>query len=191
MHRALAEVTDPEQEPDRRALAPGARRVGPDEEVAGELERSADRAMARGGQAAAAAFLERAAELTPDSAKRAGRALAAAAARFAAGALAEVPSCWPPPNSVRSTWCSRPEWNGYAPRSRSRSTPDGRPCLRCSWPHAALESLDPPAARETYLAAIGAAVNAGRLGGADLAGRPRPPAAFPQARSRPLCSSQV
>jgi DNA-binding CsgD family transcriptional regulator len=86
VHDALAVATDPQADPDRRAWHRGQAVLGTDEDVAGELERSAGRARARGGLAAAAAFLRRAAELTPEPAVRAGRALDAAYTTHEAGA---------------------------------------------------------------------------------------------------------
>jgi DNA-binding CsgD family transcriptional regulator len=87
VHLALAEATDPQVDPDRRAWHLAQASTAPDEPVAMELERSAAHAQARGGLGAAAAFLGRAATLSPDPSRRATRLLAAASASRDAGAL--------------------------------------------------------------------------------------------------------
>src|SRR4029077_15125346 len=78
VHAALAGVTDPDADPDRRAWHLGEAGLEPAAYAPAELERSASRAQARGGLAAAAAFLERAVALTPDPVGRTERTLAAA-----------------------------------------------------------------------------------------------------------------
>jgi DNA-binding CsgD family transcriptional regulator len=162
-HAALAEVTDPEVDPDRRAWHLARAVAGPDEDVAAELERSAGRAQARGGLAAAAAFLERSAELTLDPARRGRRALDAAQATFQAGAfdpalvLLATAEAGPLDDLPRARIDLLRAQIAFA-SSRGNEAP---PLLLAAARR--LERLDAGLARETYLDAFSAAMFAGRL----------------------------
>jgi DNA-binding CsgD family transcriptional regulator len=169
-HAALAEVTDREADPDRWAWHLAAAASGPDEPVAAELERGAVRARARGGVAAAAAFLRRSVTLTPDAGVRSARALRAAEASLEAGAfdathdMLVVAEAGPLDERRRA----RVDLvRADAAYSRSRGA-DG-PTLMLSAARA-LERLDPELARKTYLDAWSAALFAGSLAspGGDL-----------------------
>ena len=181
VHRALADATDPEIDPDRRAWHRAQAATGPDEDVACELERSAGRAQARGGLAAAAAFLERAAVLTPEPARRATRALAAAQAKHQAGAfdaalrLVAIAESGPLDELQRAQVDLLRGQIEFAV-NRGRDAP---PLLLKAAKR--LEPLDIGLARVTYLEALSAAISAGRLGvhdgvrkTADAARRARP-----------------
>src|SRR4051794_18047196 len=185
VHRALAEAIDPETDPDRRAWHRAQAASGPDEAVARELERSADRAQARGGAAAAAAFLARAAELTPDPAERGKRAVAAAQAKFDAGAsdaalelltTAELA----PLDELQRARLERLRAEVAFARRRGSDAP----ALLFDAARR-LEPLDSAMARESHLEAMVAAMYAGRLSeepgvrGAAQAARAAPPAAQP------------
>jgi DNA-binding CsgD family transcriptional regulator/tetratricopeptide (TPR) repeat protein len=154
VHRALADATDPEVDPDRRAwhLAQATPRF--DEDVASELERSAGRAQVRGGLAAAAAFLERAAVLTPEPSRRAARALAAAQAKHQAGAfdsalrLVNIAESGPL-NELH--WAQVDLLRGQIAFSLGRGS-DAPPLLLKAAKR--LEPLDQRLARETYLDAL-------------------------------------
>ncbi len=168
VHAALAEVTDPEADPDRRAWHRAHATVGTDDEVAAELESSAERALARGGRSAAASFLERAAELTADPKGRAARALAAARARFAAGAPAAASALL----AAASLGPLDPLQQAGVERLGAQvafAVDPGRAAGSSLLAAARrLEGLDVAAARETYLEALGAALAGG--------GDPRPAA---------------
>jgi DNA-binding CsgD family transcriptional regulator len=163
-HRALAEATDPETDPDRLAWHRAQAAVGVDEGVAAELERSADRAQARGGAAAAAAFLARAAELTPDPADRGRRALAAAQATFDAGASDAALELLATAEHARLDALQRARQERLrAEIVFARTRGSDAPALLLDAARR-LEPLDAAMARETHLEAISAAMFAGRLG---------------------------
>jgi DNA-binding CsgD family transcriptional regulator len=169
VHRALAEATDAETDPDRRAWHLAAATAGPDEDVASELERAAGRAQARGGLAAAAAFLERAAALTPDPVRRAQRALAAAQTKYEAGAIEDALALLATAQTggvddlerarvdlLRAQIAFAVQRGGDAPSLLLEAARK-------------LEAVDPDRARTTYLEALEAARFAGPLArGADV-----------------------
>jgi DNA-binding CsgD family transcriptional regulator len=167
VHSALADTTDRELDPDRRAWHLAHATAGFDEEVASELERSAGRAQARGGLAAAAAFLERAAALTLEPARRAQRALAAAQAKHQAGAfdaaleLISIAESGPLDELQRARVDLLRAQIAFV-LSYGRDAP---PLLLRAAKR--LEPLDGKLARETYLEALSAALVAGRLAGRD------------------------
>jgi DNA-binding CsgD family transcriptional regulator len=187
-HRALAEATDAQLDPDRRAWHLAESTGGPDEDVASELERAAGRAQARGGRAAAAAFLERAAALTPDRSRRARRALAAAQAKCEAGSLDEALVLLQTADvaALDDLDGARVDALRAEIAFASRRDTDAPPLLLKA--ARKLEAVDAALARATYLEALRAAGFAGRLARgagvaevskAALAGPPPPPAPRP------------
>jgi hypothetical protein len=182
VHAALAAATDSGADPDRRAWHRAEAAMGPDENVAEELDRSAGRAQARGGLAAAAAFLERAAALTPDPVERTRRALAAAQAKVQAGefdaaldqlAIAEA-------GPLGETGQAHAELVRARLAFAAGKGGDAQPLLLEAAKQ--LEPSEPRLARLTYLDAIINALFAGRLAGpdADLSAVSRAAAAVAQ-----------
>jgi len=184
VHRALAEATDPEVDPDRRAWHRAHGASMPDEGVAAELERSAGRAQARGGLAAVAAFLERAAALTPDATHRAQRTLAAAGAKRDAGDLEAALGLLEGIEAGVLDELGRARVDLLRARialEQRRGADAGRLFLSAA---SRLEPLDPDLARETYLEALGGAManDVAVVGGAQAvaaAARVAPPGTVP------------
>jgi DNA-binding CsgD family transcriptional regulator len=166
MHAALAEATDPAVDPDRRAWHRAQATLGPDEEVAAELERSAGRAQARGGLAAAAAFLERSVVLTADPARRADRILAAAQATLQAGAFGKALQLLTTAEAgpLDEFTSARADLLRGQIAFASGLGSDPPPLLLKAAKR--LEPLNRDLARDTYLRAWMAAAHAGHLAGA-------------------------
>jgi DNA-binding CsgD family transcriptional regulator len=171
VHHALADAIDPNLDPDRRAWHRAHAADGPDDDVAAELERSADRAATRGGLAAAAAFLERSVVLTADPAHRSERALAAAQASHEAGAadaaLALLATAAAGPlDEVQTARADRLRARLAFAQRRGGDAPPL--LLRAA---ARLEPLDPALAHETYVEALGAAMATGQRDAIEQASR--------------------
>ena len=181
LHAALADATDPGLDPDRRAWHRAQATPAPDERVAEELERSAGRAMARGGVAAAAAFLETAATLTPEPDRRARRLLAAARAKHDAGALEAALELLVaieagPADALQTAEIER--LRGEIAFDQRRAGEGARLLVSAA---RRLDSLDALLARTTHLEALGAALWAGpdALREAAEAARAAPPGPEP------------
>jgi DNA-binding NarL/FixJ family response regulator len=185
VHRALAAATDPAIDPDRRAWHLAQAASHPDDDVAGELERSAGRAEARGGLAAAAAFLARSAELTVEPAPRASRALIAAEAKRQAGALDDARALAAIAERGPLDETQRAHLDVLRARvSFGSERGSDAPTLLLQAAQR-LEPIDPSEARETYLDALTAALFASQQAGPSSAraiaklarAAPRPPRA--------------
>jgi DNA-binding CsgD family transcriptional regulator len=183
-HAALADLTDPRLDPDRHAWHLAHAAAGPDEDVAAELENSASRARARGGLAAAAAFLERAAILTLDSAQRARRALAAAESKSQAGAFGVALDLVTMAEAGRLTELQRARADLLRAQLAflTNRGSDAPPLLMTAARR--LEPIDAGLSRAAYLDALSAAMFAGRQAGQGgemqeiaraAAAAPRPP----------------
>ncbi len=184
MHAALAEATDPIADPDRRAWHRAQAAAGPDEEVAAELECSAGRAQARGGLAAAAAFLERSVLLTADPARHAERALAAAQASLQAGAFGKALDLLATAEAGPLDELQSARVDLLRGQIAFASGPGADAPALLLKAAKRLEPLDLDLARQTYLNAWAAAPLAGRLAGAgDLLEVSRAVRALPPARS--------
>jgi DNA-binding CsgD family transcriptional regulator len=160
-HRALAAATDAEIDADRHAWHRAAAAAGLDEDVAAELAGSAERALARGGLAAAAAFLRRSVALTGDRGRRVERALAAAQASLRAGAFDAAHGMLAIAQTTPLNPLTRARVDllrGEIAFAEGRAT-DAAPLLVAAAKQ--LESLDVGLARETYLNACGAAMYGG------------------------------
>ena len=163
VRRALAEATDPQIDPDRHAWHLAEATAGPDDDVAAQLEQAAGRALARGGLAAAAAFLERAAGLTHDLALRVQRALAAAQTKYGAGAFDDALALLASAEAGALGDLDRAEVHRLRAQIAFASRHDSDAPALLLKAALELEAVDHGRARATYLEALQAALFAGRL----------------------------
>ncbi|MGX1267906.1 ATP-binding protein [Streptomyces phaeoluteigriseus] len=163
VHRVLAEVAGQAFDLDRRAWHLAWATLGPDESVAAELESSAERAQARGGVAAAAALLVRAAVLTPEPALRAARAVAAAQAKLRAGATDSAQRLLLLAEGGHLTAFDRARVDLLHAQIKFASNRGNEVSALLLVAADRLVPLDAALARETFLDALSAAMFVGRL----------------------------
>jgi DNA-binding CsgD family transcriptional regulator len=168
VHSALAQVTDARHDPDRRAWHGAHAAAGPDEDVAAELEGSAGRAQARGGLAAAAAFLERATMLTLHPEKRVERALAAASAQVQAGAFEAARDLLSIAQAAASSDFQRARMELIQAELAYATTRSGDVPKLLLKAAQRLESIDVGLARSTYLQALTAGILSGEATRGDV-----------------------
>ncbi|WP_421741587.1 ATP-binding protein [Cellulomonas sp.] len=187
-HGALAAATDPEIDPDRRAWHRAQAVLGPDDTVAAELEQSAGRARARGGLAAAAAFLQRSVALTLEPARRADRALAAAQASLQAGAFDAASRLVTQAETGPLDELARARVDRLRAEVAFAQNRGGEASLLLLQAARKLESLDVRLSRNTYLDAWAAALFAGGLAdeGGSLLDVSRAVATAPRPLTAPL-----
>ncbi|MFD7065466.1 ATP-binding protein [Streptomyces sp. NPDC059906] len=168
-HRVLADATDPVADPDRRAWHRAQATAVPDEDVAAELERSASRAQARGGAVATAAFLERAAELSPDAAQRIERTLAATRAHLDAGALNKAAALLGTADNPGPDELQQAETDLLRGRIALARVDDGEGLAWMLRAARRLAPLDSGRSRESYLEALEMSLLVGRANGVTTA----------------------
>ena len=163
-HRAIAQATDPETDPDHRAWHRSQAATGTDDEVAAELEYASGRALARGGLAAAAAILERSTQLSSTRPEVIRRGLTAARATYDAGAPDRAVELL----TVLESGSLGPAEHAAVIRLRGQiAVSHGQPAQAAGLllnAAQALQPFDPAQARETYLEALEAVHFAGQSG---------------------------
>jgi DNA-binding CsgD family transcriptional regulator len=164
VHRALAEVTEPEVDPDRRAWHQAQAADGPDEELAAELEGAAGRAQGRGGFAQASAFLQQATRMTPHPSTRADRALRATRVACRAGEFDAASELLAIAQTGPLDELGRAHTDLLGAQIAFAEDRGGDAAAGLVVAAKQLEPLDVTVARETYMEAFSAAYFAARLG---------------------------
>ena len=162
-HWALAEVTDPQLDPERRAWHRSQAVLGPDEEAAAELETGANLALARGCLAAAGAYLQRAVALSVDPVRRVDRAIVAAEGKIRAGAFDTGKELIAIAEAGALTGVQRARVALVKAQLAYVSNRGGEAPVLLQNAAKRLETIDPAVARGTYLDAMSAAIFAGRF----------------------------